>query len=203
MLARDAADQPMMFFQQLVRTDNMVRKMKPSLQCKRASAAALIAMGIGSGFVPAASADEDAVVDTPMPDPVQVAAAPTSDNADPAAVSACSQFAEVLDGSSTYYGDFADSFEGSDYSDAAVSSSNVLGRTALRESAALAMSAANTPGLRPGISQPMRVWSLGATKLLVRMGLHMSGESMNSTVTEMNDQATRAQEACASAGTHA
>jgi hypothetical protein len=35
------------------------------------------------------------------------------------------------------------------------------------------------------------------------MGLHMSGESMNSTATEMNNQATRAQEACASAGTHA
>jgi hypothetical protein len=166
----------------------------------RACAAALIAIGIGSGFVPAASADDDA----PAPsDPVQVAPAPTSDNADPAAVTACSQFAEVLQGSSSYYGDFQDSFEGSNYSDAAVSSSNVLGRTALRESAALAMHAANTPGLRTDIADPMRVWSLGATKLLVRMGLRMGNDGLNNTATEMNNQATRAQEACAAAGTHA
>ncbi|MGO4443858.1 hypothetical protein AB4Z42_10940 [Mycobacterium sp. 2YAF39] len=176
--------------------------MKTSQHCKRALAAALIAMGAGMGFVPAASAD-DSAVDPQLPGPVQVAPAPTSDNADPAAVAACSQFAKVLEGSSSYYGDFQDSFEGTNYADPAVSSSNELGRTALRESAALAMNAATTPGLGPDISQPMRVWSLGATKLLVRMGLHMSADSMNSTVTEMNNQATRAQEACASAGTHA
>ena len=173
--------------------------MKPSQLCKRTSAAALITIGIGSWSVPLASADDIA----PPPDPVQVAPAPTSDNADPAAVAACAQFAEVLDGSSSYYGDFQDSFEGSNYNDAAVASSNTLGRTALRESAAMAMSAANTPGLRPDIADPMRVWSLGATKLLVRMGLHMSNDGMNNTATEMNNQATRAQEACAAAGTHA
>lgn len=173
--------------------------MKPSQLCRRASATALIAIGIGSGFAPLASADDSVL----SPDPVQVAPAPTSDNADPAAVTACSQFAEVLDGSSSYYGDFQDSFEGANYNDAAVTSSNVLGRTALRESAALAMHAANTPGLRPDIAEPMRVWSLGATKLLVRMGLHMSNDGMNDTATQMNNQATRAQEACASAGTHA
>jgi hypothetical protein len=171
---------------------------------KRTSAAALIAMGLGAGFVPVASADDDAVVDQPvMTDPVQVAAAPTADGADPAAVAACAQFAQVLDGSSTYYGDFADSFEGSDYADPAVSSSNATGRTALRESAGLAMDAANTPGLRPDISEPMRVWSLGATKLLVKMGLRMSGEGLNDTATEMNNQAFKVQEGCAAAGTHA
>ena len=76
----------------------------------------------------------------------------------------------MLDGSSNYYGDFADSIEGSDYSDPAVASSNVVGRTALRQSAAVAMDAANTPGLQPEIADPMRIWSLGATKLLVKMG---------------------------------
>ncbi len=151
---------------------------------------------------PAAWAD-DLDVDPPAPGPIQVAAAPTSDNADPAAVAACSQFATVLDGSSSYYGDFADSLEGSSYHDPAVASSNVTGRTALRESAALAMSAADTPGLSPDISQPMRVWSLGATKLLVKMGLRISGEGLNGTATEMNNQATKVQEACAAAGTHA
>ena len=64
------------------------------------------------------------------------------------AVAACAQFAQVLDGSATYYGEFADSFEGSDYADPAVDSSNSVGRTALREAAGIAMNTSNTPGLR-------------------------------------------------------
>jgi hypothetical protein len=153
--------------------------------------------------VPTASAD-DVATDPGLPGPVvQVAPGPTADNAEPAALAACAQFAQVLDGSSAYYGDFADSFEGSDYSDPAVSSSNAVGRTALRESAALAMNAANTPGLSPDIAEPMRVWSVGATKLLVKMGLRIPGDSLNSTATEMNDNATKVQMACAAAGTHA
>ncbi|KUI17617.1 hypothetical protein AU193_14545 [Mycobacterium sp. GA-1285] len=169
--------------------------------CLRTTALIVVA-GLASFATPVASAD-DLGVDPQTPGPIQVAPAPTSDNADPIAVAACSQFASVLDGSSSYYGDFADSFEGSDYRDPAVASSNVTGRTALRESAALAMRAADTPGLSADIAQPMRVWSLGATKLLVKMGLRMSGEGLNSTATEMNNQATKVQEACAAAGTHA
>ena len=109
----------------------------------------------------------------------------------------------MLDDSSSYYGDFADSFEGSDYSDPAVDSSNSVGRTALRQSAAVAMSAAQTPGLDPAIADPMRVWSLGASKLLVKMGLRIPGDSLNSTATEMNNQAEMVQQACAATGTHA
>jgi hypothetical protein len=166
-------------------------------------AASLIAFALGMTAIPAASAD-DVTVDGASPGPVvQVAPGPTADNADPAALAACAQFAQVLDGSSSYYESFAESFEGSDYADPAVSSSNSVGRSALRESAALAMSAANTPGLAPDISDPMRVWSLGATKLLVKMGLRIPGDSLNSTATEMNDQATKVQVACAAAGTHA
>jgi hypothetical protein len=138
-----------------------------------------------------------------MPGPVQVATVPTADDADPAAVTACATFAEVLDGSSTYYGEFADSFEGSSYSDPAVADSNVVGRTALRQAAAVAMSAANTPGLQPEIADTMRTWSVDATKLLLKMGLRIPGDSLNTTATEMNDDATKAQEACAAAGTHA
>ena len=138
-----------------------------------------------------------------MPGPVQVATVPTSDDADPAAVTACATFAEVLDGSSTYYGDFADTFEGSDYADPAVSDSNVVGRTALRQAAGVAMTAASTPDLQPEIAEPMRTWSVDATKLLVKMGLRIPGESLNTTATEMNNDATRTQEACAAAGTHA
>jgi len=65
------------------------------------------------------------------------------------------------------------------------------------------MQAAQTPGLDPSIADPMRIWSLGASKLLVKMGLRIPGDSLNSTATEMNTQAEQVQQACANAGTHA
>lgn len=176
--------------------------MRSSYVCERALAASFIAIGIGFAVIPTASAD-DLSTDPSQPGPVQVAVVPTSDNVDPGALAACAQFADVLDGASTYYGDFADAYEGSGYADPAVSSSNVVGRTALRQGATVAMSAANTPGLQPEIADPMRRWSMDATKLLVKMGLRISGDSLNTTATEMNNDATRAQEACAAAGTHA
>jgi hypothetical protein len=176
--------------------------LKASHLGERALVASFIAFSAGLSAVPTASAD-DVTVDGSGDGPVQVAAGPTSDNASPAALQACGQFAEVLDGSATYYGDFADSFEGSSYSDPAVDSSNEVGRTALRQSAAVAMQAAQTPGLDPAIADPMRIWSLGATKLLVKMGLRIPGDSLNSTATEMNNQAEKVQGACAAAGTHA
>jgi hypothetical protein len=161
-----------------------------------------IAVGLGL-ISPATSFADDVGADPSMPGPVQVATVGTSADADPAAVTACAAFAEVLDGSATYYGDFADTFEGSDYADPAVSDSNVVGRTALRQAAGVAMTAANTPGLQPEIADPVRKWSVDATKLLVKMGLRIPGDSLNTTATEMNDDATKAQEACAAAGTHA
>ena len=169
---------------------------------ERSVAASVLALGIGLTLAPTAFAD-DYTVDGQGAGPIQVAAGPTSDNADPAALQACDAFAQVLDTSSSYYGDFADSFEGSDYADPAVDTSNVTGRTALRQSAAVAMQAAQTPGLDPSIANPMRIWSLGASKLLVKMGLRIPGDSLNSTVIEMNAQAEQVQQACANAGTHA
>ena len=168
----------------------------------RTLTAATAAVGVGL-MAPATAFADDVAVDPSMPGPVQVAAVPTSDDADPAAVTACAAFAEALDGTSVYYGDFADSFESSDYADPAVNDSNVVGRTALRQAAGVAMTAAGTPGLQAEIADPMRTWSVDATKLLVKMGLRIPGESLNTTATEMNDDATRAQEACAAAGTHA
>lgn len=176
--------------------------MKSSHVGGRALVASVIAFCIGLSVTPAASAD-DVGTDGSSPGPVVITPVDPSDNVTDAAATACGTFAQVLDGSSQYYGDFADSFEGSDYNDPAVDSSNELGRTALRESAATAMDAANTPGLQPDISDPMRVWSLGATKLLVKMGLRIPGDSLNSTATEMNNQAEKVQMACAAAGTHA
>jgi hypothetical protein len=162
----------------------------------------LVTFGIGIVW-PATSFADDVAIDPSMPGPVQVATVPTSDDADPVAVTACAAFAEALDGTSVYYGDFADAIEGSDYADPAVGDSNVVGRRALRQAAAVAMSAANTSGLQPEIADPMRTWSVDATKLLVKMGLRIPGDSLNTTATEMNDVASTAQEACAAAGTHA
>ena len=176
--------------------------MKSSHVCERTLVASAIACCVGLTVVPTASAD-DVGTDGSSPGPVVITPAYPSDNVTDAATTACGTFAQVLDDSSNYYGDFADSFEGSDYSDPAVDSSNSVGRTALRQSAAVAMSAAQTPGLDPAIADPMRVWSLGASKLLVKMGLRISGDSLNSTATEMNNQAEMVQQACAAAGTHA
>jgi hypothetical protein len=165
-------------------------------------AAFAVALCIGLMVAPVASAD-DSGADPSSPAPVVVTAVDPSDNASPSAVTACGTFAQVLDGSSTYYGDFADAIEGSNYSDPAVGSSNVVGRTALRQAAATAMVAANTPGLQPDIANPMRIWSLGASKLLVKMGLRIAGDGLNSTANEMNNEAEQVQQACAAAGTHA
>jgi hypothetical protein len=49
----------------------------------------------------------------------------------------------------------------------------------------------------------MRSWSLGATALLVKMGLRIPGESLNTTADGMNQNAENVQMACATAGTHA
>lgn len=183
---------------------------------QRGLAAALIAFGLGLTVVPAASADptDPSQSDATDPGPAAVypAVDPVStvpvDSADPGspAAAACSQFATSLDAASTYYGDFADNIEGTehpDYGDPTVSDSNTMGRTALREASALAMNAANTPGVTPDIADPMRSWSIGATKLLLKMGLRVGGQSLNDTATAMNNDASNAQMACAAAGTHA
>ena len=176
--------------------------MRSSHVCFGGFAASFVVIGAGLAL-PATAFADDVTNDPTMPGPVQVAAVPTSDDADPAAVTACGAFAEALDGTSVYYADFADAIEGSDYADPAVGDSNIVGRTALRQAAGVSMTAAGTPGLQPDIADPMRTWSFDATKLLVKMGLRIPGDSLNTTATEMNDDATKAQEACAAAGTHA
>ncbi|GLP73266.1 hypothetical protein TUM20983_03760 [Mycobacterium antarcticum] len=150
--------------------------------------------------MPTAFADDDVAPPNPA---VQVDAVPMSDNAQPAAIVACGNFAQALDGAAQYYGEFSDSFEGSDYNDPAVQSSNEVGRTALRQAAGVAIDSANTPGLDVAVAAPMRAWSADATKLLLKMALRIPGDSLNATATEMNNDATNAQEACAAAGTHA
>jgi hypothetical protein len=193
---------------------------------RRGLATSVIVFGLGLAALPMASADPG---DTVPPAPIDPSATPADpsaaapvtefyqggapdsvpvDTADPAspAVAACSQFAAALDAASAYYGDFADTVDGSvrpDYGDPAVDNTNATGRAALRQAASLAMSAAGTPGVGPDIADPMRSWSFGATKLLVKMGLRTTGETMNTTATEMNEDAGNAQMACANNGTHA
>lgn len=174
---------------------------------RRALLGSVVALGLGLAGSPAAFAEPDSATQPapPQPGPVEFSA-PISDGASPAAVAACGQFAEVLDATAVYYGDFADALETyaqPDYQDPAVSTSNVTGRTALRQGAGVTMSAANTPGLAPEIANPMRAWSWGATKLLVKMGLRGGGDSLNATANQMNDDALGVQEACAAAGTRA
>jgi hypothetical protein len=163
-------------------------------------AASVIALGIGLGGATTASADPDQT----MPAPGAPAATVPSDGggAEPAVI-ACKQFDAVLRVSSAYYNKFAYSIAGDaqvDYHDPNVMSDNVVGRTALRKSAAEALIASGTPGLQPEIADPMRSWSLRATKLLLAMGLRLDRNTLNDAATELNTHATNTQMACAKAG---
>lgn len=174
----------------------------------RAVASAMVTVGscVTLTLAAAASADPEdpSAAGTSAVGPVQVMA-PTADSADPAAVSACGRFALVLDGTALYYENFAEALETYRQPGDAevVRSSSTLSRTALRQGAADALSASNIPGLAPQIAAPMRSWSLKATKLLIKMGLRGTGETLDTTAAEMNSEAYAVQQACAAAGTHA
>lgn len=182
-------------------------------------AAALIAFGMAVSAQPVASADPN-VVDQPAP-PDPAAAGPLNPVPDPelpapdaapadegtASSDACKQFSIALNYAASHYEDFAYNTAGNgnsvNYGDPIVSESNQDGRTALRAAASTAMSASRTPGLAPEISDPMRAWSLRATKLVLVMGLHGGGDTLNSTATDLNANAHDVQMACAAAGTPA
>jgi len=122
-----------------------------------------------------------------------------------AAVTACGQFANAMNLAAATYSDFADVTAGDrwNYSDPEVASANVTGRTALRQAAAAAAEASRRPGLQVEIANPMRLWSLHATKLMVIMGLRGTNTMTDGTATQLNDDANAVQIACAAAGTHA
>jgi hypothetical protein len=122
-------------------------------------------------------------------------------------VNACRQFGVALNVAAANYEEFAYATAGNgntvDYQDPNVGRTNVVGRTALRSAAATALAAARTPGLPAEVSDPITAWSLRATKLLVVMGLHGGGDSLNSNATELNSDAHDAQMACATHGARA
>lgn len=200
--------------------------MRPSQLGGRAWAAGVVACGVAMAVVPIASADPadpadpgqadaPAVPQGPVPgasvNPVQTGAsadanAAPGDDGSPT-VTACKQYSVALNLAAKNYEEFAYASAGGgnnvNYVDPNVQDSNVRGRTALREAAGAAMNASSTPGLPPEVSGPMQRWSLGATKLLVLMGVHGGGDSLNTAAIDLNNTAHDVQMACASAGTPA
>lgn len=182
--------------------------MRKSLLCSRTFTASLLVSASALLSIPIASADPEAPEPAPEPVPVNAAvAAPALDAPSSAVPDACKQFGMALDHAASYYEDFAYDSAGSgnsvNYDDPNVANANVFGRTALRESASAAMSAASTPGLPADVAAPMRSWSFRAAKLLVIMGIRGGGDSLNSTADDMNTDANNAQMACALNGARA
>lgn len=171
----------------------------------------MIGVGLALALAATAAADPaDATGDSPAPIPIQqadplAAAAPPDQGS--GALGACSQFGAAISYAASNYEDFAYNSAGSgnlvNYRDPTVHDSNVIGRTALREAAAAAMSAANFPGVPPDVSSPMRSWSLHATKLVLIMGLRGGGNSLNNAANELNTDSHNAQLACAANGAQA
>lgn len=149
--------------------------------------------------IPAASGPAPGPVPGPAPGPVAI---PGQSNSPVA--QACAQFDAALSVAAVNYEEFAYATAGNgnfvDYQDPNVEQSNVIGRTALRTAAATALAAAGTPGLPPDVADPMRSWSLRATKLIVIMGLRGGGDSLNATATQLNTYADEALLACAANG---
>lgn len=186
--------------------------MRSSNVCGRALAASLIAFGMGLAVVPTASADPNDTdqTDTPAPGPGTGPAtivSQASDDPGTAAATACKEFGGALNYAASNYEDFAYSIAGNgayvNYGDPDVQSNNVIGRTALRQAAAVGLDAARTPGLQPEIAGPMQAWSMDAAKLIITMGLQGNGDAINAAATDMNTDGHNVQMACAAAGTHA
>jgi hypothetical protein len=185
--------------------------MTPSHTPRRALTAFLVAGGVALALAPAALADPDpAGSDGPdaggtnveLPGTREV---PMATGAPDSIVTACKAYSVALNYAAANYEDFAYNSAGNgnavNYDDDSVMSSNVTGRTALRQAASMGLSASQTPDLPPDIADPMRDWSLRAAKMVLVMGLHGGGDTLNSTATDMNANAHDVQLACAKAGT--
>lgn len=153
--------------------------------------------------VDSAGTDGGQPLSGPLPGPADSVIPDDSVVPNDSVATACKQFSLALDVASSNYEDFAYASAGDgnfvDYQDPNVARTGLIARTALRESAAAALSSAQTPGLPPEISDPMRSWSLRATKLSLILSLRGGGDSMNSTVTDLNTDGRDAQMACARA----
>ncbi len=154
--------------------------------------------------VDSATADGGQPLSGPLPGPADSLVPADSLATDDSVATACKQFIVALNVASSNYEDFAYASAGGgnfvDYQDPNVARTGLIARTALRESAAVALSSAQMPGLAQDVSDPMRSWSLRATKLSLILSLRGGGDSMNATVADMNADGQDAQIACARAG---
>jgi len=154
--------------------------------------------------VDSATADGGQPLSGPLPGPADSLVPADSLATDDSVATACKQFIVALNVASSNYEDFAYASAGGgnfvDYQDPNVARTGLIARTALRESAAVALSSAQTPGLPQDVSDPMRSWSMRATKLSLILSLRGGGDSMNATVADMNADGQDAQIACARAG---
>lgn len=151
---------------------------------------------------PSEQAPEPTAAPAPMADESPSAPdslTPPPDSGDSVA-DACKLFNAAQNVAAANYEDFAYATAGNgnivNYSDPDVLRTNGIGRTALRQAAAAALSASRTPGLPPEVSDPMQSWSVHATKLLLVMGLHGGGDTLNNAVVELNNGGNEAQRAC-------
>lgn len=154
-----------------------------------------------------------------LPGPAPVPADPAAPPADPAdpqfdafpptgdpVKDACDQFFEAGNLAASTYEEFADASEGSsndlNYADPEVERTSLISRAALRSAAAAALDAAGIAGVPPEVSDPMRSWSLHATKLIFVIGLHGGRETMNNAVNQVNVDYGNAKQACAMTMAH-
>lgn len=176
---------------------------------KRALVALVAAAWVSAlACAPEGFADPSGPVPGPDPVPAENQAAPEplappEDSGNPVG-DACKLFNAALNVAAVNYEDFAYATAGNgnfvNYQDPDVGRTNMIGRTALRQAAAAAMSASRTPGLPSEVAGPMRDWSLHATKLLLVMGLHGGGDTLNSSVAELNVIGNNGQMACVTNG---
>ena len=103
---------------------------------------------------------------------------------------ACKLFNAALSVAAINYEDFAYATAGNgnyvDYKNPDVGRTNVIGRTALRQAAAAALSASQTAGLPPEVSGPDAVMVAARHPLLLVMGPYGGGDTLNSSVAELN-----------------
>lgn len=170
----------------------------------RAVATSLVACGIGLAVASNVSADP-AESDADSAEPPSVwTVVPGLVDPTPEARAACAQFGRARDLAAINYLGFANTLAigevNPNYSDPILSDNNIIGRTALREAAAEALSASRVPGLQPEIAGPMRSWSLDAVKLLLLMGMRANVDRINNVATQLNSHNDEAQMACTHAG---
>lgn len=119
---------------------------------------------------------------------------------------ACNRFQQAGNLAATTYEVFADATAGTgnfvNYGDPEVDRTSVISKAGLRTAAGAAVDAANLPGLPPEVADPMRSWSMHATKLMFIIAIRGNGDSLNNAANQLNVDYGNTQQACAIAMAH-